>query len=434
LLPLIRRAGTTRELRIQHVSHFPCPEFIFDMGKQSVRVLYLTLEDMSLHKGSVVHIREVIASLRKRGHSVGLIASSSNQPENTGQFYNLKILGDPILMLFGLKRQPYVVSSILLFLYLLKILPHYHIIYARDYHTALLAFFPRVFFKKRLVLEINGLANEEQKLKSLSIFNRFTSALIRKAEKGAIQFSDQIISVTPQIKSYLVNHFQCEAGKVEVVGNGVDTKRFHPIADKKLLVQWRERFGIGTDELVAIFVGNLARWQGVDILIRSGFELLEKKENLRLLIVGDGPLKKDLENMVLKSHLQERFIFTGMVNYEDIPFFVNISDIGVAPFILNRNKSTGVSPLKIFEYMGCGKPVVTTRIDGLEFIEREGIGRLVEPGDVGGLVSALDDLLQNKEKRTQMGEKALRIAIERFDWASKVDRIEKILEETTKAI
>jgi glycosyltransferase involved in cell wall biosynthesis len=161
---------------------------------------------------------------------------------------------------------------------------------------------------------------------------------------------------------------------------------------------------------------------------------LEKKENLRLLIVGDGPLKKDLENMVLKSHLRERFIFTGMVNYEDIPFFVNISDIGVAPFVLNRNKSTGVSPLKIFEYMGCGKPVVTTKIDGLEFIEREGIGRLVEPGDVGGLVSALDDLLQNKEKRTQMGEKALRIAIERFDWALKVDRIEKILEETIKAI
>jgi glycosyltransferase involved in cell wall biosynthesis len=389
---------------------------------------------MSLHKGSVVHIREVVASLRKRGHSVGLVASSSNQSEKSDQFYNLKVMSNPILMLFGLKRQPYVVSSILLFLYLLKMVHHYHIIYARDYHTALIAFFPRVFFKKRLVLEINGLANEEQKLKSLSIFNRFTSALIRKAEKGAIQFSDQIISVTPQIKSYLVSHFQCEAGKVEVVGNGVDTKRFHPIVDKKLLAQWRERFGIGTDELVAIFVGNLARWQGVDIFIRSGFELLEKKENLRLLIVGDGPLKKDLENMVLKSHLRERFIFTGMVNYEDIPFFVNISDIGVAPFVLNRNKSTGVSPLKIFEYMGCGKPVVTTKIDGLEFIEREGIGRLVEPGDVGGLVSALDDLLQNKEKRTQMGEKALRIAIERFDWALKVDRIEKILEETIKAI
>ncbi len=399
-----------------------------------MRILYLTLEDMSFHKGSVVHVKEVVASLRKRGHFVGLVASSSNQPENGNQFYNLTVLSNPILTLFGLKRQPYIVSWILLFLYLLKILPNYHIIYARDYHTALAAFFPRVFFKKRLVLEINGLANEEQKLKNFSMLNRIASTLIRKAERRAIQVSDQIISVTPQIRSYLVKYFQCKASKVEVIGNGVDTRKFYSISDKKLLARWREKFNISTEESVVIFVGNLARWQGLDILIESGFQLLEKNGNLKLLIVGDGPLRDDLEKRVLKSHLREHFIFTGMVYYEDIPFFINISDIGVAPFILNRNQSTGVSPLKVFEYMSCGKPVITSRINGLEFIEREEVGKLVEPGDVRGLVSALDELLQNKEKRTGMGEKGLRIAVEKFDWASRVDGIEKILKEAMRTI
>jgi len=405
---------------------------MFEGGERSVRILYLTLEDMSLHKGSVVHIREVITGLRNRGHFVSLVATSSNQSENTDRFHNLNVMNHPILKLFRLKKQPYIISSALLFLCLLRIVSHYDVIYARDYHAVLIAFFPRILFKKRLVFEINGLASEEQKLKSLSVLNQFISALIRKSEKAATRFSDKIISVTPQIETYLVKHFHCRPGKVEVVGNGVDTRRFYSIDDPKVLSQWRERFGIGKEESVAVFVGNLARWQGVEVLIESGFQLLENNEKLKLLIVGDGPLKEKLMKKVFKNGRRGQFIFTGMIAYEEVPFCINIADIGVAPFILNRNISTGVSPLKVFEYMACGKPVVTSRIDGLEFIENEGIGELVDPGDVKGLAGALERLLQSKEKRVEMGQKALKIAVERFEWASKVNGIAKTLKETNE--
>jgi len=76
--------------------------------------------------------------------------------------------------LFRLKNQPYLVSSILLFLYLFKILPQYDIIYARDFHTVIIALFPRILFKKRLVFEINGIAHEEQKLKRLFYFEPYS--------------------------------------------------------------------------------------------------------------------------------------------------------------------------------------------------------------------------------------------------------------------
>ncbi len=70
-----------------------------------------------------------------------------------------------------------------------------------------------------------------------------------------------------------------------------------------------------------------------------------------------------------------------MMDYEVVPFLINLADICVAPFISKRNEKTGVSPLKIFEYMACGKPVIASRIKGLEFLEAGRAGRLTEPGD-----------------------------------------------------
>src|SRR5512139_2753000 len=115
-----------------------------------MRILYITLENMSLHKGSVVHVKEVIKILREHRYHVGLVANSLNKADEVRNFYNLNIIPFFILRFFRLKKQPYIASLIFLFFYLLKILPQYDIIYARDYHTVMMAFLPRLVFKKKL--------------------------------------------------------------------------------------------------------------------------------------------------------------------------------------------------------------------------------------------------------------------------------------------
>ncbi len=75
-----------------------------------MKILYITLENMSLHKGSVVHVKEVINGLQKRGHHVGLIANSLNKDGGAAHFYNLNIIPPFMLRLLMLKRQPHVVS------------------------------------------------------------------------------------------------------------------------------------------------------------------------------------------------------------------------------------------------------------------------------------------------------------------------------------
>jgi len=393
-----------------------------------MKILYITLEDLSLHKGSVVHVKEIVKGLTKLGNQVGLIArASSNFESEADRFYNLEHGTVLSLRFLGIKRQPYLISLFFLFLYLILHLPTYDVIYARDFHTVIVALLPRLVLRKRLVFEMNGIANEEEKLKGQSVFRQIFAFCIEEAEMLATQCSDRIVSVTPQIANYLIRQFHCRPDKVEVIGNGVNTKNFHPIQDQAVLAEWRRRLGIADKDVVVAFVGNLALWQGVDMLIESAFQLLSKGEKLKLLIVGEGVLKSFLMKKVLDSRYLREFIFTGMIKYENIPFLINITDICVAPFISERNRKTGVSPLKVFEYMACGKPVVASRIEGLEFIEEEGAGCLVDLGDVIGLGKALEDLLRNTNKRIEMGRRGLEIAREKFSWDSRAVEISEIL-------
>jgi len=393
-----------------------------------MKILYITLEDLSLHKGSVVHVKEIVKGLTRLGNQVGLIArASSNFESEADRFYNLEHGTVLSLRFLGIKRQPYLISLFFLFLYLILHLPTYDVIYARDFHTVIVALLPRLVLRKRLVFEMNGIANEEEKLKGQSVFRQIFAFCIEEAEMLATQCSDRIVSVTPQIANYLIRQFHCRPDKVEVIGNGVNTKNFHPIQDQAVLAEWRRRLGIADKDVVVAFVGNLALWQGVDMLIESAFQLLSKGEKLKLLIVGEGVLKSFLMKKVLDSRYLREFIFTGMIKYENIPFLINITDICVAPFISERNRKTGVSPLKVFEYMACGKPVVASRIEGLEFIEEEGAGCLVDLGDVIGLGKALEDLLRNTNKRIEMGRRGLEIAREKFSWDSRAVEISEIL-------
>jgi len=392
-----------------------------------MKIVYITLENMSFFKGSVVHVKEVIMGLRKLGHHVTLIAPALGKIEYADCFYNIYPNAINLIKFLGLKKKSYFISSVVLFLYLFKVIPQSEVTYAREFYAVLVALLPHLLFKKKLVFEINGLASEEQKLRGDSFMNRIFSFFIKQAEMLAAKCSNLVVSVTPQISSYLMGHFHCRSDKIKVIQNGVNISSFYPIRDITVLKKSRKEVGIEEDERVVAFVGNIAPWQGVNILIESAFRLLDKNERLKFLIVGDGLLKRTLVKKAKDSKWGEKIIFLGMRPYEEIPFLINIADICVAPFINERNRKTGVSPLKIFEYMACGKPVVSSRIEGLEFIEKEYAGQLAEPDDAVSLAKALQDLLTNTKMRIEMGRRSLEIAREKFSWDSRVVEIDKIL-------
>lgn len=389
-----------------------------------MKIIYITLENMSLHKGSVVHVKEVIIGLRKLGHQVTLIAPALGKLEYADCCYDIHPNAINLIRFLGLKKKSYFVSLVSLFLHLLRVLPRSDVIYAREYYAVLVALLPRLLFKRKLIFEMNGLASEEQKLRGDSFINRIVSSLIKIAERLATRWSDRIVSVTPQIASHLTTHYDCPPEKVVVIENGANTDRFHPIDDEGLLLGLRRELGIERHECIVAFVGNLAPWQGVEYLINAAPLLVKEIKNIRFLIIGDGVLKGKFKEDVNRLGVTDRFIFTGMVDYQQIPLYINIADVCV---VLKRKLRSGYSPLKLYEYMACGKPVVASRVEGLEFIEEEGTGLLIEPEDVIGLEKALQDLFRNTNKRVAMGLKGLGIAREKFSWDSRVVEISEIL-------
>lgn len=99
-----------------------------------------------------------------------------------------------------------------------------------------------------------------------------------------------------------------------------------------------------------------------------------------------------------------------------------------SPFCFSKESKDrhGLS-YKVFEYLACGKPIVSSKFEGLEFIEAEGVGRLTEPEDIICLEEALNELIQDPQMRANMGQRGAEIARERHDWEWSVKKIEEVL-------
>jgi glycosyltransferase involved in cell wall biosynthesis len=145
-------------------------------------------------------------------------------------------------------------------------------------------------------------------------------------------------------------------------------------------------------------------------------------DDARILIVG--------KNVEMLRGRSEKLIFTGFVEHERIPEYIAAADVAVAPYNPAGFKDMErygfyFSPIKIFEYMACGKPVVATDVDIVrDVIRGSDCGLLVEPGNIEQLSDAIGYLFKNKEKAIEMGRRGREAVMERYTWKNVAERIE----------
>ncbi len=179
------------------------------------------------------------------------------------------------------------------------------------------------------------------------------------------------------------------------------------------------------------FVGNLAPWQGVEYLIMASPLILKEVPNTRFLIIGDGVMKKKLVEMVKELNLDNNFIFTGAVDYELVPKYINASDVCVAP---KRPLKSGYSPLKLYEYIACGKPIVASRISGFEILEQQKAGILVEPENPLELAKAVLKFLKDEKIREEMGKNGREYVVEYHSWEVVARRVAEVCEDAFREL
>ena len=207
--------------------------------------------------------------------------------------------------------------------------------------------------------------------------------------------------------------------RVHVLPNGVDPSLFRVgPPDPKC----RERWGLGKGPVLG-FVGALRPWHGVRVLPRLLQRLVGRYKDLRLVIVGDGPLRGELEHDLRVAGLLRSSVFTLSLPHEKIAGLMHHFDVALAPYP-QLDHPFYFSPVKLFEYMACGVPVVAAAVGQIAEVVRHGeTGLLYPPDDTDALVSACDRLLADQALRQRLGQAAAKQVRERYTWDHNAVRV-----------
>ncbi len=182
-----------------------------------------------------------------------------------------------------------------------------------------------------------------------------------------------------------------------------------------------------------VFLGSFRAWHGVLDVVRAVSMLLALGRDVRVMLIGDGPERAQAEQ--LASAWPGRFTFTGAVEYERVPQLLRQATLGVAPFNTAPHpalRAAGFfwSPLKVYEYMAAGLPVVTTDIHPLNQVIRDGQeGVLFREGDVPGLAHAIARVLDDPAAALEMGAAGRKRVVEHYSWAQHCAELERIMLE-----
>jgi glycosyltransferase involved in cell wall biosynthesis len=229
----------------------------------------------------------------------------------------------------------------------------------------------------------------------------------------------RIICVSTQLKDHLVQKWKVEPGKIVVLPNAADTETFGRQQD---VMEIRNRLGL-KDEPVVMFVGGFYLWHDLGLLVECLPHILAKVPNTKLVLVGDGRTRAQIEQCVADLGLQQAVVMAGPVEHGRVPEMLAIADVAVAPNIKFFDGHGG-SPLKIFEYMAAGKAIVATNTGQVaEVIQHGHTGLLVEAGDKAGLAEAIASLLSNPDTRTRLGQQARQQAVEQHSWKQYARRL-----------
>jgi len=240
-------------------------------------------------------------------------------------------------------------------------------------------------------------------------------------ERFCFRLSESIFVQSQVARDYYVDLYHLNEAQIHVITNGANPR--NP-ADAGTTL--KEQLGIQADSPVCGFMGSLHYWHNTGLLFELINKVLTDYPSLYFVIVGGGgpmaeEFKKQCEQYVWKS----RVIFTGLVKHEKAYQYVNLFDVALAPYA-----STGLfyySPVKIFEYMAQGKAIITTRVGQIaELIEDGKSGIFFDPDVPGDLTAKVKLLLDQPEKRNEIGRNAREIVLKHHTWKHKALQLQKL--------
>jgi glycosyltransferase involved in cell wall biosynthesis len=343
--------------------------------------------------GQAVHIEEMITALREQGHEVRVVAPSSAADEGMGAevgwVHKLR------------KRLPQAVYELLELGY--SVVAYRRLAQAaRDfkpdvlYERCNLFLVAGVMLKRRLkipmLLEVNSpLADERLRHDGLGM-----PWLARWSERFAWRGADAVLPVT-RVLGDILQREGVQPSRILVVPNGINEAHFAQAPapqSAKARLGWDQALVLG-------FTGFVRDWHGVDRVLHW-LASSAAPARARLLVVGDGPARADLERLAAVLGLGERVRFTGVVARAEVPGYVAAFDIALQPAVTSY-----ASPLKLFEYLALGKAILAPRVPNIEEVLRDGDNALLfDVNDDASFTTALTRLSTDEALRQALAVQA----------------------------
>ncbi len=371
--------------------------------------------------GDAVHLRELARHLARRGHAVRVIARGDGVTPVEG--VEVHLLRSRLNLAFDAVRRPLTVRA------LVRAASERRpdLIYSRSFGDVAEAIAARALGVP-LVFEVNGDAIAEREVqRGRPIPAPVRAWRVRSAQSG-FRGARTVVAVTETLRRRLAEDFRVPSERIRVVPNAADLQLFYPRPAKDA----RAALGLSASVPVVCFVGNLVAWQGLEVLLCAFAEIASRHPEAILLVVGHGIEASRLRELAETLGLSGRARFVGAVAHEDVPVYMAASDVGVAPMTRERLKS-GSSAIKIYEYLGCERPVIASRIPGLEFLEEENLGMLVPPEDPRALAAALDRALTDETWCRQAGARGRAYVGRRAGWPAVAAAVEDVCRQAVGA-
>lgn len=253
----------------------------------------------------------------------------------------------------------------------------------------------------RVVQEVNG---PYEDLFIAWPATRRLAPLFRWLMRWQYRNADVLITVTDGLRDWLA----AETGRtdVHVIPNGANTDLFLP--------------GLppleGMPERYAVFFGALAPWQGVEYALAAVSEPAWPK-GVSLVIAGDGAARPAVE---AAAAAEPRIVYAGVVPYHDVPRLVGNAVCGLSPQVESGRSASGLSPLKVYETLACGVPVVATDFPGVaDFVRGSDAGLVVPSANAAAIAGAVATLAGDEPTARAMGARGREVVAASHSWAAR---------------
>ncbi len=236
----------------------------------------------------------------------------------------------------------------------------------------------------------------------------------RKSVKLAARLFDGISYITEEMRDYCIKKFNLPEHRTSVWSSGVDFEHFKPLPRQE-----------DTQKFRLMYHGKVDVHRGIHDIVKA-LGILDR-DDIQLVLLGELNEMSELKKLADKLNLADRVMFQPTVPYNEVPEWINKIDVGVLPFPEWPPWNT-CSPIKLFEYLACGKPVVATSIPAHKSVlGGKSFAFLSETSGPDGLAKAIEDARSQKNNFEKLGEEARNFVKMNFGWDTQLAELERFL-------